>query len=173
MTALFESAGLHDVRDWDVPIALQAESPEQYWLMLTELTAPVVAVLGQVDDAARERIATSVIDAARAFEVDGGVRLPGTARCVLGTKKASGSFERGAPLHQRRAVSDAGADEAQQCETEHAPSGETEEQRRGQRGADDVEVQAGAEHRRNQETGSVAQPAGRPAMHDLLSTRPR
>jgi hypothetical protein len=86
MTSLFSSAGLRDVRDWDVPIHLVADSPEQYWLMLTELTAPVVAVLSQVDDAARQRIASKVIDAAKSFQSDGVVRLPGTARCVVGTK---------------------------------------------------------------------------------------
>ena len=53
MTRLFEAAGLHDVRDWDVLIALTAESPEEYWRMLTELTAPVVAVLSEVDEATR------------------------------------------------------------------------------------------------------------------------
>jgi hypothetical protein len=86
MTSLFSSAGLNDVRDWNVPIELVAESREQYWLMLTELTAPVVAVLEQVDEAARQWIASKVIDAARAFQSDGQVRLPGTARCVVGTK---------------------------------------------------------------------------------------
>ena len=86
MTSLFQSAGLRDVHHWDVPIELVADSPEQYRLMSTELTAPVVAVLGQVDEPARQRIAARVIGAATAFQSGGHVRLPGTARCVLGTK---------------------------------------------------------------------------------------
>ena len=57
MVCLFERAGLHDVEEWDVPTALVTDSPEQYWQLLTELTAPVVDTLDRVDSAARRRIA--------------------------------------------------------------------------------------------------------------------
>jgi hypothetical protein len=53
--------------------------------MLTELTAPVVATLSQVDEDARRRIESKVTEAAKAFESNGEVHLPGTARCVVGT----------------------------------------------------------------------------------------
>ena len=39
-----------------------------------------------VDEATRNRIASRVIDAARAFSSDGGTRLPGMGRCIAGTK---------------------------------------------------------------------------------------
>ena len=89
MTALFRDAGLDHVREWDVPISLDAESPEQYWQMLTELTAPVVNVLKQVDAATRQRIEAGVVHAANDYRLPtGGVRLPATARCIVGTKPA-------------------------------------------------------------------------------------
>jgi hypothetical protein len=42
--------------------------------------------LGQDDEAARQRMASTVIEAARAFESNGKVRMPGTARCIVGTR---------------------------------------------------------------------------------------
>ena len=89
------ASGLHDVEEWDVPTALVAESPQQYWQLLTELTAPVVSALDQVDEAARKRIADKVIADARPFESDGAVRLP--AKAPLHRR-----YE-GAPLASRRA----------------------------------------------------------------------
>jgi SAM-dependent methyltransferase len=86
MVSLFERAGLHDVEEWDVPTALVTDSPEQYWQLLTELTAPVVDTLDRVDAAARRRIADTVIAGAQAYASGGVVRLPGKARCVAGTK---------------------------------------------------------------------------------------
>jgi hypothetical protein len=91
MTMLFHEAGLEGVREWDVPISLDAQSPEEYWRLLTELTAPVVNVLKQADAATRERIEARVIRAANEYRrPDGGVRLPATARCVVGVKPANG-----------------------------------------------------------------------------------
>jgi len=86
MTDLFQTAGLHDVRDWDVPMALTSESPEAYWRMITELTAPVVAALSTVDQATKDRIAAKVIEATSAYATPSGVSIPATARCVVGTK---------------------------------------------------------------------------------------
>jgi hypothetical protein len=45
-----------------------------------------VAALQKVDAAARERIRERTVTAVRAFEKDGKVRVPGAARCVVGTK---------------------------------------------------------------------------------------
>lgn len=86
IATLFEQSGLHAVEEWDVPTAMVTESCEQYWQLLTELTAPVVSALDQVDEAARKRIAASVIASARSFESDGVVRVPAKARCVVGTR---------------------------------------------------------------------------------------
>ena len=86
MSRLFESVGLHDVREWDVPTAMVADSPEQYWQLLNEVAAPVVGALSEVDEAGRDRIAAKVMQEARAYESDGKLRIPGQARCIVGTK---------------------------------------------------------------------------------------
>jgi hypothetical protein len=54
--------------------------------MLSEHVSLAAAALRQVDDAARERARAKTIAAVRAFEQDGAVRVPGVARCIVGTK---------------------------------------------------------------------------------------
>lgn len=88
VSALFEGAGLRDVAEWDVGVELVTRSPEQYWEMLSEHVSLVVAALEQVDEPARERIRAHAIAKASAFEKGGAVRVPGVARCIVGTKPA-------------------------------------------------------------------------------------
>ncbi len=83
---LYEAAGLRDVAEWDVGVALVTASAEEYWAMISEHVSLAVAALQQVDATARERIADAVIAQARAYEVNGTVRVPGLARCIIGTK---------------------------------------------------------------------------------------
>ena len=83
---LYESVGLRDVAEWDVGVELVTESPAQYWEMISEHVSLAVAALRQVDPPARERIAEAVIATARTYEQDGKVRIPGMARCIVGTK---------------------------------------------------------------------------------------
>jgi SAM-dependent methyltransferase len=84
--ALYEGAGLRDVLEWDVDVELVTQSPEQYWEMISEHVSLAVAALQNVDDPARERIRANAIANVRAFENDGLVRVPGVARCIVGTK---------------------------------------------------------------------------------------
>jgi SAM-dependent methyltransferase len=84
--ALYEDAGLHDIAAWDVDVELLTRSPEQYWEMISEHVSLAVAALQQVDGPARERIRAHAIGAVSAFETDGEVRVPGVARCIVGTK---------------------------------------------------------------------------------------
>ena len=86
VAALFEAAGLHDVAEWDVAVELVTRSPEEYWEMLSEHVSLAAAALQQVDGAARERIARAVLDSAGGYERDGAVRIPGMARCTVGTR---------------------------------------------------------------------------------------
>jgi ubiquinone/menaquinone biosynthesis C-methylase UbiE len=89
VSARYEAAGLRDVAEHDVAVELVTRSPEQYWEMISEHVSLAVAALQQVDAPARERIAQAVITAAGAYERDGDVRIPGAARCILGTKQPS------------------------------------------------------------------------------------
>ena len=86
VSALYEGAGLHDVVERDVDVELVTQSPEQYWEMISEHVSLAVAALQQVDEPARERIAKAVIAKVSSYEDDGNVRIPGAARCIVGTK---------------------------------------------------------------------------------------
>lgn len=93
--ALYEGAGLRDVAEWDVGVELVTRSPAQYWEMISEHASLAVAALQQVDEPARERIRANAIAKVSAFEKDGKVRVPGVARCIVGTKHdASGTRPR-------------------------------------------------------------------------------
>jgi SAM-dependent methyltransferase len=83
---LFESVGLRDVVEWDVGVELVTRSPAEYWQMMSEHVSLAAAVLRQIDEPARERVADLVMSRVGAYEVGGEVCVPGVARCVLGTK---------------------------------------------------------------------------------------
>jgi SAM-dependent methyltransferase len=84
--ALYEDAGLHDVDEWDVGVELVTRSAEEYWDMISEHVSLAVAALQRVDEPARERIRVHVIANVGAFGRDGAIRVPGLARCIVGTK---------------------------------------------------------------------------------------
>jgi SAM-dependent methyltransferase len=86
VSVLYEHAGLHDVAEWDVDVELVTGSPEEYWQMMSDHVSLAAWALQQVDDAARARIASRVIERVAEFEQDGMVRVPGAARCIVGTK---------------------------------------------------------------------------------------
>jgi SAM-dependent methyltransferase len=87
VSSLYEAAGLRDVAEWDVDVELVTRSPAQYWEMISEHVSLAVAALQQVDERARERIRATAIAEVSAFEKDGKVRVPGVARCIVGTKQ--------------------------------------------------------------------------------------
>jgi SAM-dependent methyltransferase len=90
MSALYEDAGLGDVEEWDVGVELVTQSAEQYWDMISEHVSLAVAALRQVDEPARRRIRATAMAEVSRFEQDGVVRVPGLARCIVGTKPDSG-----------------------------------------------------------------------------------
>jgi hypothetical protein len=95
VSALYEDAGLRDVAEWDVDVELVTRSAEEYWEMIGEHVSLAVAALQQVDELARARIRANAVAKVRVFEKDGKVRVPGVARCIVGTKPdASGTHPR-------------------------------------------------------------------------------
>lgn len=87
VSAVYGAAGLHDVAEWDVGVELVTSSPGEYWEMMSEHVSLAVAALAQVDEPARERIRATVISNVSQYEQDGKVRVPGVARCIVGTKR--------------------------------------------------------------------------------------
>jgi SAM-dependent methyltransferase len=86
VSALYETAGLRDVDEWDVKVELVTQSPGQYWEMISEHVSLAVAALQQVDEPARDRIAKKVISSVSDYQEGGKVRVPGVARCIVGRK---------------------------------------------------------------------------------------
>jgi SAM-dependent methyltransferase len=86
VSALYEGAGLHDVEEWDVHLALVTRSPEEYWQLVSDHVSFVATSLQQLDEPARRRIRALTLEKASAFERDGTVRIPGLARCIVGTR---------------------------------------------------------------------------------------
>jgi SAM-dependent methyltransferase len=86
IVGLYQAAGLREINEWDVPVTMAIDSPDEYWRMINELTASVVTALDRLNEAARERIATNVMREVRKFQCTGVLRVPGTARCIVGTR---------------------------------------------------------------------------------------
>ena len=86
VSALYEGAGLRDVDEWDVGLELVTRSAEEYWQMTAEHVSLVAAALQQVDESARQRIRAHAIAKVSGYQKDGMVRVPGVARCIVGTK---------------------------------------------------------------------------------------
>ena len=84
--ALYEDAGLRDIAEWDVDVELVTQSPEQYWDMISEHVSIAAAALARLDEPARDRIRAHAIAKVSEYEKGGEVRVPGAARCILGTK---------------------------------------------------------------------------------------
>jgi len=84
--ALYEAVGLRDIAEWDVGVELVTRSPGQYWEMISEHVSLAVATLQQAGEPARERIRAHAMAEVSAFEKDGQIRVPGMARCIVGTK---------------------------------------------------------------------------------------
>jgi hypothetical protein len=72
--------------EWTVEVELVTRSSAQYGEMISEHVSLAVAALEQVDQPARERIGKAVIARVSTYEQDGKVRIPGVARCIVGTK---------------------------------------------------------------------------------------
>ena len=86
VSAVYAAAGLGDVAEWDVGVELVTSSPAEYWEVMSEHVSLAVAALSKVDGPARERIRALVMTSASAYERNGRVRVPGVARCIVGTK---------------------------------------------------------------------------------------
>jgi ubiquinone/menaquinone biosynthesis C-methylase UbiE len=83
---LYERAGLDDIAEWEVGVALVTPSAELYWEVMSEHVSLVAAALQQIDEPTRAQIRANAIAKVKAFEKDGEVRVRGLARCTVGTK---------------------------------------------------------------------------------------
>lgn len=85
--AVYQAAGLRDVVEWEVGVELVTSSPTEYWEMMSEHVSIAVAAFQQVDKSAREQIRATVIADVSLYAKGGTVRVPGVARCIVGTNR--------------------------------------------------------------------------------------
>ena len=90
VSALYAEAGLGDIAEWDVDVELVTRSPDEYWQMISEHVSLAAAALKQVDEPARRRIQAKAMADVGAYDKHGAVRVPGLARCIVGTKGGPG-----------------------------------------------------------------------------------
>lgn len=86
VSAVYEAAGLRDVAEWDVDVELVTSSPAEYWEVMSEHVSLAVAVLQQVEEPVRERIRATVMADVSGYDNGGMIRVPGVARCIVGTR---------------------------------------------------------------------------------------
>lgn len=89
VSELFEGAGLVDVEECDVGVELVTESAAEYWQMISEHVSLAVAALQRVDEGTRTRIAEAVNAEVGLYASGGRIRVPGLARCIVGTRPAA------------------------------------------------------------------------------------
>lgn len=85
---LYADAGLRDIAEWDVPVELVTRSPEEYWEMISDHVSLAAAALAGVDVATRDRVRAVAVGRASVYQRSGAVRIPGLARCTVGTRPA-------------------------------------------------------------------------------------
>ena len=86
LAALRRGAGLAGIRQEAVSGEMAYDSPEIYWEMVTEVTAPIAMALRQVDATLHEQVRLAVLEAARAYARDGRVEFPSSAWVAAGVK---------------------------------------------------------------------------------------
>jgi ubiquinone/menaquinone biosynthesis C-methylase UbiE len=86
VSALYDAEGLTDIAEWEVGVELVTQSSDEYWAAISEHVSLATAALQGVDVSARERIKARAVAAVSEFERAGEIRVPGLARCVVGTR---------------------------------------------------------------------------------------
>lgn len=83
---LFTQAGLKNVSVMEVAGKLDCKTADVYWSMMTEVAAPVVAALGQAEEALQEKIKKEVFQAVADRFPGGNVVIDSGALVIYGEK---------------------------------------------------------------------------------------
>jgi ubiquinone/menaquinone biosynthesis C-methylase UbiE len=86
MADAYRQAGLKNAVETEVAGEFWFDSPEQYWEVMTEIAAPVVAGLSRADARTSEEIRLAVLDLARQNTHDGRVRFHWSAQVICAEK---------------------------------------------------------------------------------------
>jgi len=87
MKTVFENAGFVNIMEEEVPLTFNAGTAGNYWSMMTEVAAPVVAALSKADDAMHKKIKDEVFDIINTKYADGKVAIAASAIVISGKKE--------------------------------------------------------------------------------------
>ena len=86
MMDLFAKTGFKDVAEIEVTSKMKAGTTDQYWAMMTEIGAPIVAALSKADDDMRAKIKKEVYQAIEQKFPEGNVEIDCRALVIYGEK---------------------------------------------------------------------------------------
>lgn len=86
MSSIFEIAGFKNIAAQEVQSLLDVGTASNYWTMMTEVAAPVVAALSKADDATYKKIKNEVIALINQNYAEGNVAIAGHAVVFSGSK---------------------------------------------------------------------------------------
>ncbi|MCC6600530.1 MAG: class I SAM-dependent methyltransferase [Crocinitomicaceae bacterium] len=86
MEGLFQQVGLINTREDAVNSKLNCGTAEDYWTMMTEISAPFVAALDKADDALRRNIKDRVVTIVKSRYNEGTVAIDGNSLVIYGEK---------------------------------------------------------------------------------------
>ncbi|TBX69906.1 methyltransferase domain-containing protein [Flavobacterium silvisoli] len=86
MADLFKQAGLQNTQQTEVTGKLNSQTADNYWTMMTEVAAPIVAALSKADEAMKAKIKTEVYEALQQQYPDGKVCIDSSAWVIFAEK---------------------------------------------------------------------------------------
>lgn len=86
MKELFNQAGLKNVTQHEVKGKLRCNTAEVYWKMMTDVGAPIVAILNKTDEVLKEKIKNEVFQAVNDKFSDENVIIESSALVICGEK---------------------------------------------------------------------------------------
>ena len=86
MTEVLKQAGFKNIKQKEISGKLNCRTTDQYWQMMTEIGAPIVAALSKADEPTKEKIKTAVFEAVNNKFPDGDVVIDSSALVIYGEK---------------------------------------------------------------------------------------
>jgi len=83
---LFSQAGLKNITQKEITGKLNCQTTDTYWIMMTEIAAPIVAALSKADEATKEKIKREVYHAVDQRYPAGDVMIDSSALVIYGEK---------------------------------------------------------------------------------------
>ena len=86
LTEIFNDTGFKNISENEVICKLKCGTAENYWEMMTEIAAPIVATLSKADDEMKAKIKREVCDLVNEKYPDGNTIIDGSALLIYGEK---------------------------------------------------------------------------------------